>query len=327
MANEFGGVIHDALGQEGLFVKHFRPKPDSFVVGVSAGQDIEVLDDRAFGIQFENAFADWSIFTHDAHDPLHIDAHVAFGRNEAAGAVGEALGRANVFDAIPERLFDGRHGILDFFVGFFRVLLIVIAEIDIAVRNALQLALVVLVRGLDEPFVYGVGHEHDVITAFLEGFDMGALFQRFARRAGDVIDILLRFGHRFDVLRQRNGLSVGRIEGLEAAQISNGVAVFPIGRYAFFEDFAVFTPNRVVLLDVGLGHFLERLEHQTRNLLLDLLDGFVLLEHLARDVQRQILGIDDAAEEAHINRDEFVRVLHDEHALGIKTNAVTIALE
>jgi hypothetical protein len=46
-------------------------------------------------------------------------------------------------------------------------------------------------------------------------------------------------------------------------------------------------------------------------------DGFDvarLLQDLARDVERQVVAVDDAAHEAQVRRQQLVGVVHDEHA-------------
>src|SRR5689334_24392868 len=52
--------------------------------------------------------------------------------------------------------------------------------------------------------VDGIDHEQHIETAFFEGFDVRALFERFSRRTGEVINFLLRLGHRLDVLDRKS---------------------------------------------------------------------------------------------------------------------------
>ena len=47
----------------------------------------------------------------------------------------------------------------------------------------------------------------------------------------------------------------------------------------------------------------------------------VLLQQLARDVQRQITGVDDALDEAQVQRQELLGVVHDEHAPHVQLQA------
>ena len=47
-----------------------------------------------------------------------------------------------------------------------------------------------------------------------------------------------------------------------------------------------------------------------------------MLQHLSGDVERQILGIDDAANEAQILGNELVAVVHDEHTTDVQFDVV-----
>ena len=50
----------------------------------------------------------------------------------------------------------------------------------------------------------------------------------------------------------------------------------------------------------------------------------VVLQHLARDVQRQILRIDQALDEPEIVRQEIGALVHDQHAAGIQLQALFV---
>ena len=56
-------------------------------------------------------------------------------------------------------------------------------------------------------------------------------------------------------------------------------------------------------------------------------ERLVLLQHLARDVERQILGVDHAAQEPQIRRSELVAVFDDENALGVEPQAAPLFVE
>jgi len=58
------------------------------------------------------------------------------------------------------------------------------------------------------------------------------------------------------------------------------------------------------------------------------LDLLVLLQEFARDVQRQVAGIDHALDEAQVQRQELLGVVHDEHAPHVQLKAARgLALE
>src|SRR6185503_17815297 len=90
---------------------------------------------------------------------------------------------------------------------------------------------------------------------------------------------------------------------------------------------AELAPEDEVLLRLALGELLQALQDLPGELLLDLGEGLVLLQHLARDVEREVLRVGDAAEEAQVSRGELLAVLDDEDALGVEAEALAVALE
>ena len=56
-------------------------------------------------------------------------------------------------------------------------------------------------------------------------------------------------------------------------------------------------------------------------MLADDLQLAILLQDLARDVQRKIVGVDHAFNEAQVGRHEIAALVHDEDALHIKLQA------
>jgi hypothetical protein len=70
----------------------------------------------------------------------------------------------------------------------------------------------------------------------------------------------------------------------------------------------------------------EHLEAALDDVLLDDLEHLVLLEHLTRDVERQVVGVDDALHEAELLGDQFLAVVHDEHAAHLELDVVLLLL-
>merc|ERR1712144_202283 len=79
----------------------------------------------------------------------------------------------------------------------------------------------------------------------------------------------------------------------------------------------------VVPLLRDLGHHLDALLHQV---LLDHAEDLVLLQGLARDVERQVLRVDDTLHEAEPLRDQLVAVIHDEDAADVELDVVALLL-
>merc|ERR1711968_101688 len=77
----------------------------------------------------------------------------------------------------------------------------------------------------------------------------------------------------------------------------------------------------LVLADVR-DHFQDLLHE----VLLDHLEDLVLLQRLTRDVERQILGVDNTLDEAVVLRDEVLAVVHDENTAHVQLDVVKLLL-
>ena len=62
------------------------------------------------------------------------------------------------------------------------------------------------------------------------------------------------------------------------------------------------------------------------DVLTDDLENLVLLERLARNVERQVLGVDDALDEVEVLRDEVFTIIHDEDAANVEHDIVAFLL-
>ena len=96
------------------------------------------------------------------------------------------------------------------------------------------------------------------------------------------------------------------------------VFVVEIKAGAFLQDAAEVLPELDVLLGFVLVHVFERIENFLRQPFSDLRDVPVFLQALARNVQRQIRGIDHAANKSQIRRQQILAVFHDQNAPHIK---------
>ena len=71
----------------------------------------------------------------------------------------------------------------------------------------------------------------------------------------------------------------------------------------------------------SVEHRLDRRQHLLDQPLADQLDLPVLLQDLPGDVERQVVRVDHALDEAQVLRDERLAVVHDEHALDVELHA------
>jgi len=74
------------------------------------------------------------------------------------------------------------------------------------------------------------------------------------------------------------------------------------------------------------GYLLEELEALLGDVLLDDLQDFVVLEILSRDVEGEILGVNNTSDEAKIFRDEVFAVVHDEDSSDVEFDVVFLLL-
>jgi hypothetical protein len=81
--------------------------------------------------------------------------------------------------------------------------------------------------------------------------------------------------------------------------------------------------GKVVLVLCDLA---EEIHALLDNVLSDDLEDLVLLERLTRDVQGEILRVDDALDKVEIFGDQILTVVHDEDAADIELDVVALLL-
>ena len=94
-----------------------------------------------------------------------------------------------------------------------------------------------------------------------------------------------------------------------------------VRRQAFLDDRAQLGPERPVVGHRVALELVERRVDLLHQLLADELDLAVLLQDLARHVERQVVGVDDAADEAEVLRHQLLALVHDEDALHVQLQA------
>ena len=84
----------------------------------------------------------------------------------------------------------------------------------------------------------------------------------------------------------------------------------------------------VELLEVVLvlRDLLEQVHALLDDVLADDFEDLVLLECLTRDVEREILRVDNTLDEVEVFRDEVVAVVHDEDTADVELDVVTLLL-
>ena len=152
-----------------------------------------------------------------------------------------------------------------------------------------------------QPFVDAIEHQQYFNAFIFEDFKMRAAARGLISFGTNVVDALLVFFLAFHVIRKTRGLvAVAVISRGEAQQLHNSVAIGKIFTRALFEDLAKLFPERLILLRIFLGHVFEHAKHTLRDRITNRGNAFVLLQDLARDVEWQIVGVDDALDETKV---------------------------
>ena len=134
--------------------------------------------------------------------------------------------------------------------------------------------------------------------------------------------MLLALLHPAHVIGQRDVRLVrGRRGGGEAQQLGDLVLVPEVLGQALLEDGAELLPERGVLLRLLLGDVGEQPQHLLGRVGPDVVDHAAALQQLAGDVQRQVGGVDHAADEPEVLRHQLAGVLQHEDPPDVQLDA------
>merc|ERR1719261_233787 len=204
------------------------------------------------------------------------------------------------------------------------LLLLGLLKLEALLGDRDELLAVVLLELLHAVLVDRVDHEEHLVVALLALLDERRRLDGLLGLAGDVVDVLLRLGHARDVVLERRLLvaRLGRVVHEELGELG------AVARVLVDAELDVLAKLLVKLLEV-LGVLLdlaEQLDALLDNVLLDHLKDLVLLQGLTRDVERQILGVDDALDKGEPLGDEILAVVHDEDAAHVELDVARVLL-
>ena len=115
---------------------------------------------------------------------------------------------------------------------------------------------------------------------------------------------------------------LGRVETQELGELAAVLGVFVNTKLDVFAKRFV-ELGKVVLVLSNLAKEFHALFH---DVLADDLENLVLLEGLTRDVQREILRIDNTLDEIEVLRNEVLTVVHDEDPANVELDVVALLL-
>ncbi len=256
----------------------------------------------------------------------HLPAKIVCAEHQDRRGIGQAVRDAHIAHTILQRLLDAldqrrvllgeRLALLLFLCGLDGV------DVQLAARHVAQLLALEVAQVIDQPLVDAIRQQQHFDALAAQNFQVRARLRRGEIVGDDEIDFLLLGLHARHVVLERHILLllVGVRAG-KAQQLGDALAIAVILGGAFLQDRAEFLPERRVLLRLFLRHFRQQIQHTPRQTRADAVDGCVLLQHLARDVQRQVGRIHHALHEAQVERQELLGVVHDEDAAHVQLEA------
>merc|ERR1719333_1418496 len=187
-----------------------------------------------------------------------------------------------------------------------------------------ELLALVLLELLDAVLVHGVRHEDDLVALLLELLEEGRRLDGALRLARDVVDARLVVRHARDVVVERRLLlaRLGRVVAQELGDLRAVRGVLVDAQLQILVEGLV----ELLVLVLVLGDLVEELDRLLDEVLLDDLEDLVLLQRLARDVEREVLGIDDALDEGQELGHQVLAVVHDEDAAHVELDVVELLL-
>merc|ERR1712070_745562 len=239
---------------------------------------------------------------------------------------GDALRHDHLLDLVAEDLLHEFGEGLEVRTELFPRLLILLRllELEALLGDRDELLAVVLLELLHAVLVDGVDHEEHLVVALLALLDEGGGLHGLLGLASDVVEVLLRLGHARDVVLEGRLLvaALGRVEHQQLRELG------AVARVLVDAELDVLAELLVKLLEV-LGVLLdlaEELDALLDNVLLDHLEDLVLLQRLARDVERQVLRVDDALDEGEPLGHQLLAVVHDEDAAHVELDVARVLL-
>ena len=124
---------------------------------------------------------------------------------------------------------------------------------------------------------------------------------------------------RHIVLQRHSFVAAGR--GMVAKEIGQLLAVLAVLVDPELHILAELFVKLLVVFRV-LCNLVEELETLFDDVFADDLEDLALLEHLSRDVEREILRVDDTLDEIEVLWDQLFAVFHDEHTSDVQLDVV-----
>ena len=155
----------------------------------------------------------------------------------------------------------------------------------------------------------------------LDFMDMTKLTPSSRNGIDQIIEMLNGYTLTVDMIEHLYDCSV-IMGGGEAQQFADLVAIGKIFGGAFLQHTTEFIPELLVLLGIVLHHAFEHAQHLFHRTTANAVDDLATLQDFTRYVQRQVVGIDQPADETQVARHQLLRVFHDENPLHVELDTV-----
>ncbi len=255
-----------------------------------------------------------------AHHPRHDRRQAVFVGDHAGRRIGQALAGLDVADPLAQRLLDPAGQLPGLVTRLDRL-----AQIELAAGHGLQRFALVLVQVADQPFIDPVGQQQDLDAVLAKGLQVRAVARHLERVGGQVPDVVLVFVHPGDVVVESGQvvIPVGGCGG-KPQQAGNALALLEILDHALLEHRSERVQELAPRLAALLGQLLDQVEAALDHGGADFPDQRRILQHLARDVERQVGRVDHPAHEAQVARHHLFGGVHDEHPLDVELDAFAL---
>jgi hypothetical protein len=326
---EAGGLLNgESRDQERGLEEELSDGLDGTVVlAIRLDLLLELLDDRRLGGDLESLLGS-HVRAHGGvteslglHDTLHVGGPTELAGTDGARSTDELVGDDNLLDLVAENVLEALGELLVFLLLLLALSLLLVSLLKLEVLGDVnELLAIVLLQLSESILIDGVNKEQDFEVLLLEGVEERRLLDSLEGLAGDVVDLLLVLGHASNVVSERGSL-VTRLGGVVAEELGKSLAVLGVFVDTELDVLAESSVKLVELLTV-LGDLIEELKSLLDDVLLDDLHDLVLLESLTRQVEREILRVDNTLDEAEPLGDEVGGVISDEDTADVQLDVV-----
>ena len=234
----------------------------------------------------------------------------------------EVVAQTDLFDRITERRLDKLQRRLRLFCLLGSLfLLLVCGKTKVLLRHRAEILVCIFSERLRHEAVDLVGHQQHIKALFRELFQLRQLRQALPVFAAGKVNVLLLLRHCVRVFLEGNEL-VLLMRPVQKQVLQQLLLRAVVVQHTIFDLHAECRVELFVFLTVGFHELCKLCFDLLFEVRCDELELAVMLEHFTRNVEAQILRIDDAAYKAEAVRQQLLAVFHDHDARRIQLQAL-----